>query len=807
MFVSHDAFSKCGYRWAWILSLSASIGTFGQLKAFDVGWRKPLSTKEREIEANILQRHNILGLYPSMVEVPIDGSSVDITTSAPFSDAVHAVAWTSHYLAGASYRYAWLRQSGADQASVDQAKLRADEIFEAVYRCQRVTGRRGLLARGYFIGSGPTFDERRGASHRDDWHQGEADGYALRFCAGPSHHIYSAAAMGMGQYYDLVAEGLQKERAREAIDALVSYWVDNDYKIEGYDDARPPVPILGLTDGQTLNTRVMMAISACKIALHATGKAKFKEAYEDLLSRYQVRALKSFRVGKGYDDAHHVFAHLDLLDRIETEEPLRQAYGVVADGLWQHYQNEGHSHFTYIYYKLRPNAPGKDKAMRLAHHTLATWPTDMTIQPIMSDLPLDGGTPYPVYATGWDNEFIWKGDLNRPNAHHSRIAKGLAVSPQSPNVAMVVDPSGHLYLTHDQGRSASGWKCVSDLLKSPVKAAAFGKRTRIMAVACEDGFYLSETAGHEGWFRLPLEYEGVPEAVLFDPNDPNVIYAMTGHHLYQSIDHGEDRLGRAWNELSQGLPKGFNYHFHVATSKSKDLTYFYAQAGSDLYVATSGTDIRWKRSKLGLGEYGESKHWLAIDPHDPRHVMFGVRFGAPGTLLSRTVLQQTRDGGESWSANQEELTKAYYQGGLLIRLMRFPSEDLRECYFDHEGLLAVTESGQVLRSKGEVTQWTPIMDGLDIPRVDRLFVPHYGDLLFASTPAGMYQKRRDALQWEPSHLVMQWRRHERRELGGAAFITAYWRALYFGHIDPDTIQLPYEEAKGRFGFTSKTVPW
>ena len=139
--------------------------------------------------------------------------------------------------------------------------------------------------------------------------------------------------------------------------------------------------------------------------------------------------------------------------------------------------------------------------------------------------------------------------------------------------------------------------------------------------------------------------------------------------------------------------------------------------------------------------------------------------------------------------------------------MRFPSEDLRECYFDHEDLLAVTESGQVLRSKGEVTQWTPIMDGLDIPRVDRLFVPHYGDLLFASTPAGMYQKRRDALQWEPSHLVMQWRRHERRELGGAAFITAYWRALYFGHIDSETIHLPYEEAKERFGLTSKTVPW
>jgi hypothetical protein len=30
---------------------------------------------------------------------------------------------------------------------------------------------------------------------------------------------------------------------------------------------------------------------------------------------------------------------------------------------------------------------------------------------------------------------------------------------------------------------------------------------------------------------------------------------------------------------------------------------------------------------------------------------------------------------------------------------------------------------------------------------------------------------------------MQWGRNERRELGGAAFITAYWRGLYFGLID------------------------
>ncbi|MFH1881553.1 MAG: hypothetical protein ABIL62_02420 [Planctomycetota bacterium] len=75
----------------------------------------------------------------------------------------------------------------------------------------------------------------------------------------PSHHNYSDSIHGLGQYYTLAAEGEQKDRAREAIDALVGYWVDNDLKIAKYDSSLPAVPILGFTDGRTLNTRVMMA--------------------------------------------------------------------------------------------------------------------------------------------------------------------------------------------------------------------------------------------------------------------------------------------------------------------------------------------------------------------------------------------------------------------------------------------------------------------------------------------------------------------------------------------------------------------
>ena len=38
----------------------------------------------------------------------------------------------------------------------------------------------------------------------------------------PSHHNYSDSIHGLCQYYDLAAEGDQKERCREAIDALVA---------------------------------------------------------------------------------------------------------------------------------------------------------------------------------------------------------------------------------------------------------------------------------------------------------------------------------------------------------------------------------------------------------------------------------------------------------------------------------------------------------------------------------------------------------------------------------------------------------
>ncbi|HPA40586.1 MAG TPA: hypothetical protein PKV69_01140, partial [Candidatus Hydrogenedentes bacterium] len=230
-------------RFVFVLAGLAALGAWGA----DDSWKLPLDVKEKALEQNARDRHNILGLYPSQVEISLDRGEPDYSTLG-HCDIAHAVCWSSNYLAGCSFRYAFLKRSGAPADVVADAKLRADEVFEGIYRCQLVTGVRGLQARGYAFGHGESYEERVADTPRDIWYQGAGEYADLRWRGDPSHHNYSAATRGLGHYYDLAAEGEQKDRCREAIDALVGYWVDKDGDILHIDGKRT-TPILGFTDG------------------------------------------------------------------------------------------------------------------------------------------------------------------------------------------------------------------------------------------------------------------------------------------------------------------------------------------------------------------------------------------------------------------------------------------------------------------------------------------------------------------------------------------------------------------------------
>lgn len=634
--------------------------------AADESWRLPLAEKERILERQNLEKHNILGLYPSQVEVSLKDGSVD-NSPLGYTNIAHAVCWTANYLAGASYRYACLKRAGAAPEIIAAAKARADELFEAVYRCQLVTGVRGLQARGYAIGHGGSYEERGGDRASDVWYQGAGEYSGLRWRGSPSHHNYSDAIHGLGQYYDLAAEGVQKDRCREAIDALVGYWVDNGYKIQ-HIDGKHTTGVLGVTNGKTLTTRVLMAIAGIKIALHATGAPKYQAAYDKLTGQYGVRAITSFQTEKDFDDAEHVFCHLENLFRLEQDPALRAGYRAVLEGLWANHKDDAQTLFTYIYLGIVPDAPDREKALREALYSLQTWPTDMTLRPTMSSLRTDLHPPYPVYAAAWDNEYVWKGNLLRPDGWLSRIVTGIAVPEEDPMILYAIDQKGDVYQSCDGAATAAGWRFIGAELPSPARAIAAGPKIRMVFALCDDGLYASTTCG-ERWRRLTLPADaGTPRAISVAP------------------------------------------------------------AGCPVH------QLDWKTEKMLYVETDTG--------------VYENRFGPD------------KDVGKSWSK-----VKAAAAWPTANPALQFKPGD-----------------GGVLKSTDGGAAWTLKNAGLDIPIAHAVFAPPATDWIFAGTPAGLYLSKDAGETWQPGNLVLQFHHNERYDLGGAAYIDAYWRGRYYNFI-------------------------
>ncbi|MEA3364136.1 MAG: hypothetical protein U9Q79_00730 [Candidatus Hydrogenedentes bacterium] len=770
-----------------VVLITASAVSLGA----DESWRLPLAEKERILEANIQERHNILGLYPSQVEVPLDGSPVDQTTRG-ISNIAHSVCWTANYLAGASYRYAFLKKSGAPADEVAAAKKRVDEIFEAVYRCQLVTGRRGLQARGYAIGHGPSYEEREDAGTRNEWHQGVGEYKDLRWRGDPSHHNYSDAIHGLGQYYDLAAEGEMKDRCREAIDALVGYWADNDLLIYKLDKSRQPTILLGFTDNKTLDTRVMMAIAGAKVAHHATGDPKYLEIYNRLIEQYGVRGLKEFKTEKGFDDAEHVFCHLENLFRIEKDPELLDAYRRVLDGLWANHKNDAQSLFTYIYMSLTPDAPDREEALDEALFSLQSWPTDMTLKPRMNNLFPDRKPPYPVYQAAWDNEYIWKSHLLRADGWLSRIVTDVAVPMDDPMVIYAIDTEGSVFQSFDGAATPAGWEPVDETLPSPARAIAAGHKSRFVYAACDGGFYMTSTGGHT-WEPMPVPEDGGRAAdVLVDPANPHIIYATTTRGAYRGLDFGEEFIGKSWESLTDDLPATASGTFLIAPGEPGRI---YALIGHTLLTRRLDQDMWEEGGGFGIPEAGSNYPWLVVDPGNPDRLLFGIwtEYGGFGRI---SVLQESLDTGKTWRNDMRDLYERYGKGGMEALMgITLPGE-LSAPAIDpgNPDLVFFGRKGSVMKSTDGGKTFEHKKEGLDIPYAETVFAPRNTDWVFAGTPGGLYVSKDKGETWQDANLWLQFIKNTRREIGGAAFIDAYWRARYYGFIDDDTANAPYEKS-------------
>lgn len=739
--------------------------------AGDDNWKVPLEKKAEIFEQNVLERHWIDGLYPSSVEIPSNGSPVDQTTTGN-SNVAHSINWTSYYLGGQCYRYLFTK---------DKAVLKhCNKVFRAILRCLQVTGVRGLLSRGYVFGHGPSYEERGGSSKSNYWRQGAPPFEDLRWRGDPSHHNYSGAIYAFGIFYDLVAQGEEKELCRDAIDALVSYWLDNDFIIWDYEHERP-VPILGFTDGKTPNTRIIMAAAGLKVAHHATGKQKFADAYEKLVTQYQFRTYRESFQG-GFDDTDHVFQHLENLFRIETDTKLKEFYRYVADELWEGHKHDCQSLFNYIYISLVPDSPDKEQALKDALWTLHTYPTKKIFRPRMNSIRddieiVDGRAkkPLPMYESPWDNEYQWKGNLYQLDGWLSRDIVSLTVSREDEMVLFAVDSSGDIYMSLD---GAGSWERITENLNAHVRKVAATSRVRFLFVAADAGFYKTTTGG-TNWARLPLPADsGSPMDIAVDLKNPNVLYATTNKGIYRSIDHGEKWLGERWESLTDKLPPANNKRFYVGLG---DSVRFYAVLDDIVYSRTNNTV--WEHgSSVSISKYVDVYPWFAIDPTETDQVFTG--FKVDYGKLKGSRLSISEDAGKTWSADLKKLYEKYKEGGLSVLLEGVIKQEVNDLVIDpHEPeiIYAATKKG-IMKSSDSGETWKQCNKGLEIPIVRYIYAPRETEKIYCSTPAGLFVSEDKGENWKNANLVLIFEGNTKREVGSADFLDAYWRGRHYGFI-------------------------
>jgi photosystem II stability/assembly factor-like uncharacterized protein len=763
-----------------LLVAALLLGSFGAARAVAADdtsndtWRAPLADKAEAFEQNVLERHWIDGLYPSMVEVAEDGS-VDFTT-AGHANVAHSINWTAYYLAGECYR--WLATQDPE------VRRHCDEIFEAIYRCQLVTGVPGLQARGYVHGHGPSYEERGDANHSNDWYQGEGEYSNYRWRGSPSHHNYSGGAYAFGIYYDLVAEGEQKDRAREAIDALVGYWADQPNFVIRKRDGSMSAPILGFTDGKTPNTRIIMAASALRTAHHVTGKQLYLDKYTELTDQYQFRTWRKPIEGRtGFDDGQHVLQHMENMLRIEKDPELLGFYEHVTRDLWDAHRHDRQSTFNYIFYGNFPDDPGKEEALADALWTLQTFPTDRTFRPIMNsirdDVGKDGGRsdrPLPMYESPWDNEYQWKGHLYHLDGWLSRGITSVAVPSEDGAVIYASDTGGDVYTSVD---GAETWRLVSESLPSAARHLSAGPRIRFVTACTDAGLYRSKTGG-DRWERLPMTADaGTPQRTLIDPANGNQLYLIASGGVYRSADHGEEWTGHRWESLTENLPPSRERRFHVAFGEAPIV---YALLDSVVHRRAEADGVWVRAGDISMAGYVDTYPWFVTHPSDPTRLVSG--FKTNSGAMSGSWLSISEDAGETWSRGLPQLYERFRAGGYIALLAGRVEDDIHALVgdpTDGDIFYAGTSDG-VMRSTDGGRSWKQHAQGLDIPVVQTLFADATSGLLFAGTPGGLYLSRDRGETWEDANLKLIFDGNTKREVGGAAYLDAYWRGRYYGFI-------------------------
>jgi hypothetical protein len=528
-----------------------------------------MAEKARYLQRDLIDKHLVDGLYVSIVPAAPEGTKLQHTVDDP-GNVIHAGVWTGRYLAGVAYQYAvtkdpWVRKHGGD-------------LLAGLRRQQEVTGKPGLLARGYVKGHGPVDGFVRGGGDSTKWHQGQGQFADYRFYSDVSVDNFNAVLYGYALYYDLAADSEQKKTIVHDVDRLMTHLLDNHYRIVDLDGKVTEWGHVGIDPNPSRDDYYkqfyarqlarysvgpewrpplrasLMALPDLLIAYHITGKQRYLDEYQKVIARFgenpePPRDTRPFSLEKvarvNHSDEGQSYEALFSLIRYENDPKLLATYNRWVNELWDMNWMEGNPLYTFMTLALLPDKwepakpgfarplssrqwPHAEESLRLSEETLRRYPVDRGLRPVMNSLRKDielnpyqdrgrqkqAAKPVPIDERPLDNEYAWKGNPYEVDGWLKPTVTAVQFSCDDPRVMWFSDSSGRVYMTRD---GLQTWQDVSwGLMGARVRRlAASPVRTFVLYADTDRGVAITRDGGMS--WRM-AEGDDKPQFPVSDPH-------------------------------------------------------------------------------------------------------------------------------------------------------------------------------------------------------------------------------------------------------------------------------------------------
>ena len=563
----------------------------------------PLHDKAAYFQRDLLDKHWLDGLYVSIVPSAPPGTKLPHTVDQP-GNVIHSGVWTGRYLAGVGYQYAVTRDPWA--------RRHGGEILRALRIQQEVTGKPGLLARGYVKGHGPVEDWERNGQDSPKWHQGQGRFSDYRWHGDVSVDNFNAVLYGYAIYFDLAADPSQRQFIAADVDKLMTHLLDNQCRIIDVDGevtlwghvGIDPDPARDEYYRKVYAARFkrtnatdepwrpslrasLMLLPDLLIAHHVTGKGRYLDFYQRVVARFKdnpdrLRDMGPFSLERlarvNHSSEGQAYEALYNLIRYEKDPELLKIYRKWVAELWEMNWMEGNSLFSWMTCALLPDyrAPAKpgmsatgpreiphaQEAMSMAVETLHLYPVDRVLRPVMNSLRTEiernpfargeklSARPIPINQRPLDNEYAWKGNPYQMDNWLKPSVTTFQFSCDDPLVAWFSDSTGTVSMTRDGGKE---WQDVSAGLRGArvQNLVASSRRTFVLQVQTDQGIFLSRDGGMS-WRPVP---EG--EAVKFPVSDFKRWLRVSGNLFCRITEEGRLEISRDQGQTSAPSMQGW----------------------------------------------------------------------------------------------------------------------------------------------------------------------------------------------------------------------------------------------------------